>query len=260
MGQKRMNFNSDAAVREDMLEGRNAVFEALKAGRTIDKLLVAKGDREGSLIKLTAMARQAGAVVQEADRRKLDSMSPTGAHQGVIAMCAMHEYASVEDILSAARESDRPGLIVICDEINDPHNLGAVIRTANAAGAAGVIIPKRRSAGLSAAAVKASAGASEHTLVARVANLPSAIDELKKNGFWILGADMAGSTDYFNADMTGASAVVIGSEGAGIGRLVKEKCDFLLRIPMFGQINSLNASVAGAILIYEAVRQRAAKL
>ena len=242
---------------ENMLEGRNAVTEALSAGRTIDKLFVADGDTDKALARICAMAKQAGAVVVPTDRRKLDLMSATGAHQGVIAMVAAHAYASIDDILQKAADAGEPPLIVICDELSDPHNLGAIIRTAECAGAHGVIIPKRRSVGLTAVVGKASAGALEYLPVARVANIAAAIDTLKKAGVWVCGTAAEGDTSLYKADLKGPAAIVIGNEGQGMSRLVSERCDFKVSIPMKGSISSLNASAAAAIMLYEAVRQRA---
>ena len=241
---------------ENMLEGRNAVTEALSAGRTIDKLFVADGDTDRALARISAMAKQAGAVVVPTDRRKLDYMSATGAHQGVIAMVAAHDYASIDDILKKAQDAGEPPLIVICDELSDPHNLGAIIRTAECAGAHGIIIPKRRSVGLTAVVGKASAGALEYMPVARVSNIAAAIDTLKKAGVWVYGTAAGGDTTLYRADLKSAAAIVIGNEGEGMSRLVSERCDFKVSIPMKGSISSLNASAAAAIMLYEAVRQR----
>ncbi len=238
-----------------LYEGRNAVMELLRAGKTVDKLYVAP-DQNGRMADLIAMAKEAGAVITECDRRKLDAMSETGVHQGVIAQAAAHEYVSLDDILQVARERGEQPLILVCDGLTDPHNLGAVIRSAETAGAHGVVIPKRRSVGLTATAAKASAGAIEHIGVARVTNLAAAIDELKENGVWVFGADAGGDRQLYDADFAGAAAIVIGSEGAGLSRIVREKCDFIVSIPMRGRINSLNASAAAAVLLYEAVRQR----
>ncbi len=238
-----------------LYEGRNAVMELLRAGKSVDKLFVAP-DQNGRMADLIAMAKAAGAVVTQVDRRKLDAMSETGVHQGVIAQAAAHEYVTPEDILQTARARGEQPLIVICDGLTDPHNLGAVIRSAETAGAHGVIIPKRRSAGLTATAAKASAGAVEHIGVARVTNLAATIDALKKNGVWIFGADAGGDKSLYEADFAGAVAIVIGSEGNGLSRIVREKCDFIVSIPMKGKVNSLNASAAAAVLLYEAVRQR----
>ena len=241
---------------ENMLEGRNAVTEALSAGRTIDKLFVADGDTDRALARICAMAKQAGAVVVPTDRRKLDYMSATGAHQGVIAMVAAHDYASIDDILKKAQDAGEPPLIVICDELSDPHNLGAIIRTAECAGAHGIIIPKRRSVGLTAVVGKASAGALEYMPVARVSNIAASIDTLKKAGVWVYGTAAEGDTTLYKADLKSAAAIVIGNEGEGMSRLVSERCDFKVSIPMKGSISSLNASAAAAIMLYEAVRQR----
>ena len=241
---------------DGIIEGRNAVIEALRAGVTIDKIFLLKGDTDATLGHIASTAREQGIVVVDADRRKLDGMSRTHSHQGVIAQCAVREYASVDDILAAAREKGEPPLIVVCDELSDPHNLGAVIRTAECAGAHGVIIPKRRSAGLTAIVAKTSAGAVSHVPVARVPNLTALLKELKEAGIWIFGTAADGSTTLYDADLKGPAAIVIGSEGSGMGRLVAEQCDFKVSIPMKGKLNSLNASAAAAILLYEAVRQR----
>ena len=241
---------------DGIIEGRNAVIEALRAGETIDKIYLQKGETDKTLGHIASKARAAGVVVVEADRRKLDAMSRTHAHQGIIAVAAVREYASVEDLLQAARDRGEPPLLVVCDELSDPHNLGAVIRTAECAGAHGVIIPKRRSAGLTAVVAKTSAGAVSHLPVARVANLPSLLKQLKKEGLWIFGAAADGPVSLYEADLKGPAAIVIGSEGSGMSRLVAETCDVLVRIPMKGKLNSLNASAAAAILLYEAVRQR----
>ena len=244
------------AEADGLIEGRNAVIEALRAGESIDKIYLAKGETDKTLGHIASTARAAGVVVVEADRRKLDAMSRTHAHQGVIALAAVREYAAVEDILAAAQERGEAPLLVICDEISDPHNLGAIIRTAECAGAHGVVIPKRRSAGLTAVVAKTSAGAVAHLPVARVPNIPSLLKDLKKQGMWIFGTAADGTTSLYDADLKGPAAIVIGSEGDGMTRLVSESCDFLVSIPMRGKLNSLNASAAAAILLYEAVRQR----
>ena len=241
---------------ETLIEGRNAVAEALRAGTAIDKLYVARGGTDRTLRAIAAQAREQGVVVVEADHRKLDAMSVTQAHQGVIAVAAAKAYAAVEDILAAAADKGEKPLIVICDELSDPHNLGAVIRTAECAGAHGVIIPKRRSAGLTAVVAKTSAGAVSYLPVARVANIPALLEDLKKQGLWVFGTAADGTTALYDADLKGPAAIVIGSEGDGMSRLTAEKCDFLVSIPMKGHISSLNASAAAAILLYEAVRQR----
>lgn len=238
-----------------LYEGRNAVLELLRAGKTVDKLYVA-ADHNGRLTDLIARAKEAGAVVVTCDRRKLDQMSETGVHQGVIAQAAAHSYVTVEQLLETANERGEPPLLLICDGLTDPHNLGAVIRSAETAGAHGVIIPKRRSVGLTATAAKASAGAMEHIGIARVTNLAATIEQLKESGVWIFGADMGGDKTLYEVDFAGAAAIVIGSEGSGLSRIVRENCDVIVSIPMKGKVNSLNASAAAAILLYEAVRQR----
>ena len=248
--------NALTAEADGVIEGRNAVIEALRAGENIDKIFIQKGETDKTLGHIASKARAAGIVVVDADKRKLDGMSRTHAHQGVIALAAMREYVSVEDILEKAAEKGEKPLIVICDEISDPHNLGAIIRTAECAGAHGIVIPKRRSAGLTAVVAKTSAGAVAHMPVARVANIPSLIKELKKQGVWVFGTAAKGTTNLYEADLKGAAAIVIGSEGDGMTRLAEENCDFLVSIPMKGKLNSLNASAAAAILLYEAVRQR----
>lgn len=244
------------AEADGLIEGRNAVIEALRAGTAIDKIYLAKGETDKTLGHIASRAREAGVVVVEADRRKLDAMSRTHSHQGVIALAAVREYVSVQSILDAAAAKGEPPLLVVCDEISDPHNLGAILRTAECAGAHGVIIPKRRSAGLTAVVAKTSAGAVAHMPVARVANLPSLLKELKKEGLWVFGAAVDGPTRLYDADLKGPAAIVIGSEGDGMSRLVAETCDVLVHIPMKGKLNSLNASAAAAILLYEALRQR----
>jgi len=244
------------AEADGIIEGRNAVIEALRAGTPLDKVYIMKGETDAALGHIASAARQAGVVVTDADKRKLDAMSRTHAHQGVIAVAAVRAYAAVEDLLQAARDRNEPPLLVVCDELSDPHNLGAVIRTAECAGAHGVIIPKRRSAGLTAVVAKTSAGAVSHLPVARVANLPSLLKDLKKQGLWVFGAAAEATTSLYQADLKGPAVLVIGSEGDGMSRLVRETCDVLVSIPMKGKISSLNASAAAAILLYEAVRQR----
>ncbi len=244
------------AEADGLIEGRNAVIEALRTGTGIDKIFIQKGETDKTLGHIASKARAAGAVVVEADRRKLDAMSRTHAHQGVIALTAVREYASVEEILADAAAKDEKPLIVVCDEISDPHNLGAIIRTAYCAGAHGVIIPKRRSAGLTSVVAKTSAGAVSHMKVARVPNIPSLLKDLQKQGLWVFGTAANGTTGLYDADLKGPAAIVIGSEGDGMTRLAAETCDFLVSIPMKGDLNSLNASASAAILLYEAVRQR----
>ena len=253
MRQQHREQNSPA---DGIIEGRNAVIEALRAGTAMDKVYIAKGETDATLGHIASTARGKGIVVVEADRRKLDAMSVTHSHQGVIAVAAVREYASVSDILQSARDKGEAPLVVVCDELSDPHTLGAVIRTAEAAGAHGVIIPKRRSAGLTAIVAKTSAGAVSYLPVARVANLTALLRELKEEGLWVFGTAADGSTSLYQADLKGPAAIVIGSEGNGMSRLVREQCDFLVSIPMRGQVNSLNASAAAAVVLYEAVRQR----
>ena len=237
-------------------EDRNAKKQALRAGTADHKIYLAKGEPDKTMGHIASRAREAGVVVVEADRRKLDAMSRTHSHQGVIALAAVREYVSVQSILDAAAAKGEPPLLVVCDEISDPHNLGAILRTAECAGAHGRTIPKRRSAGLTAIVGKTSAGAVSYLPVARVANLTSVLKDLKKQGVWIFGTAAGASTDLYSADLKGPAAIVIGSEGDGMSRLVAENCDFLVSIPMKGHISSLNASAAAAILLYEAVRQR----
>ena len=244
------------AEADGLIEGRNAVIEALRTEASIDKIFIQKGEVDKTLGHIASKARAAGIVVVEADRRKLDGMSRTHAHQGVIALAAVREYVSVDDILADAAAKNESPLIVVCDEISDPHNLGAIIRTAYCAGAHGVVIPKRRSAGLTSVVAKTSAGAVSHMKVARVPNIPSLLKDLKKQGVWVFGTAANGTTDLYDADLKGAAAIVIGSEGDGMTRLAAENCDFLVSIPMKGDLNSLNASASAAILLYEAVRQR----
>ena len=242
--------------KEGVIEGRNAVTEALRSGIKIDKVFIAKGETDAALRHIAGTARAAGAAVVEADKRKLDSMSITQSHQGVIAHAAFSDYVTIEEILEIARRKGENPLIIICDEISDPHNLGAIIRTCEATGAHGVIIPKRRSAGSGATVAKASSGAIFHIAMARVTNITVAIKELKKAGVWIFAASMDGESTLWESDLTCPAAFVIGSEGSGISRLVSENCDFKVSIPMSGKLSSLNASVSAAVLLFEAVRQR----
>ena len=238
-----------------LVEGRNAVLELLRSGRPVDKVFLASG-QGGRMGDVFALAKARGIPVQECDRRKLDAMSVTHAHQGVMAQAAAHEYASLDDLFAAAAATGEAPLFVVLDGVEDPHNLGAVIRTADAAGAHGVIIPKRRSAGLTAVVAKTSAGAVAHVPVARVPNITALLKQLKDEGVWVFGTAAQGNTSLYKADLKGPAAIVIGSEGDGMSRLVAENCDFTVSIPMFGKINSLNASAAAAVLLYEAVRQR----
>ena len=240
---------------EFVIEGRNAVIEAFRAGKTIDKLFVLEHCKEGSMNTVLSEAKKQGTVINYVKRERLDQMSETGKHQGVIAYIAAYEYGSVEDILKKAEDKGEQPFVIILDDIEDPHNLGAIIRTANLAGAHGVIIPKHRASGLTATVVKASAGAINYTPVAKVTNISKTIEELKEKGLWFVCADMDGTTMY-DLDLKGPIGLVIGNEGKGVSRLVKEKCDFIAKVPMFGDIDSLNASVAAGVLAYEIVRQR----
>lgn len=251
-----MRKDDTAANGADIIEGRNPILEALKSGREIDKIFVSAGEKNGSVIKIISEAKKRGIIVQEVERAKLDAMSKTKSHQGVAAYCAAANYATLEEILQSARDKGEAPFIVIADEITDPHNLGSLLRTVNCAGAHGIVIPKRRSAGLNSVVAKTSAGAVEFTPVAKVTNISAAIDKLKKENIWVIGADMDGSNTIYTQDFSGGVAIVVGSEGEGISRIVKEKCDFLVKIPMLGEITSLNASVAGALMIYEVVRAR----
>lgn len=246
----------EVPVREDLIEGRNAVIEALKSDRTIEQILVAKGDMEGSISLIMALAKDKRIVVKEVDRKKLDNMSVAKTHQGVIAIVTPYNYFSVEEILKYAEEKNEKPFIVILDEIEDPHNFGAIIRSAEVCGVHGIIIPKRRNVGITPTVYKTSAGAVEHMKIAKVTNINTVIDELKKKGIWIYGADMDGESYCFDVDFAGSTALVVGSEGRGISKLTKNKCDVIVKIPMIGKINSLNASVAGGIMMYEVLKQR----
>ena len=245
-----------SAMPMDKIEGRNPVMEALRSGREIDKILIAKGTRGGSLIKILGKAKDKGIPIQYVERQKIDEMSESNAHQGIVAIVAAHKYVHFEDIIEGAKKSGGDPLILILDKITDPHNLGSIIRTADAVGADGIIIPKRHSVGLTAVVAKSSAGAIEYVPVAKVSNIAQTIDRIKEKGIWVAGAHMDGEKEHYNTDLRGPLALVIGSEGSGISRLIKEKCDFLVRLPMVGKISSLNASVAAAVLMYEVFRQR----
>jgi 23S rRNA (guanosine2251-2'-O)-methyltransferase len=249
-------MEKESGIQNEMIEGRNAVMEALRAGRPIDKLFINKGEVDKTLGHIASTARDKGIVVVECDRRKLDFMSATHAHQGVIALCAVRDYCTVEELFAIAAQREEPPFFIVCDEISDGHNLGAIIRTAECVGAHGVIIPKRRSAGLTAVVDKASAGAAEHMAVARVPNIPSALKELQERGVWVYGTAADGQSDLWHTDFSGPVALVIGSEGDGMGRLVRECCDFIVSLPMKGKVGSLNASAAAAITMYEILRQR----
>lgn len=240
---------------ENKIEGRNAVLETFRSGKTVDKLYILDGCQDGPVRTIAREARKHDTIIQYVKKERLDQLSETGKHQGVIAVAASYEYASVEDILNKAREKGEPPFIFLLDNIEDPHNLGAIIRTANLAGAHGVIIPKRRAAGLTAVVARTSAGALNYTPVAKVTNLKTVMEELKKEGMWFVCADMGG-TPYYDLDLKGPMGLVIGNEGEGVSRLVKENCDFIASIPMKGDIDSLNASVAAGILAFEIARQR----
>ena len=242
-------------VMEDKIIGRNPVLEAIKAGRSIDKILIKKGKYEGSIVPVVKKAKESGIIIQEVDKVKLDALAEGGNHQGIVAYVSQYDYVSVDDILASASDKGEAPFIIICDKITDPHNLGAIIRTANCVGAHGVIVPKRNSAGLNSVVAKTSAGAVEYTRVAKVTNIAETIEKLKKQGMWIAAADMDGQ-EMYKTDLKGSLGIVVGSEGEGVSRLVREKCDFIVSIPMYGQINSLNASVAAGVLMYEALRQR----
>ena len=247
--------HKDKHGNENMIEGRNAVLEAFRSGKPVDKLFVLDGCQDGPVRTIVREAKKHDTLVQFVDKERLTQLSQTGRHQGVIAYTAAYEYAQVEDMLALAKERGEDPFLILLDNIEDPHNLGAIIRTANLAGAHGVIIPKRNSVTLNYTVAKTSAGAIEYVPVVKVANLPAVIDELKARGVWIFGADMDG-TDYTSLDYSGSIALVIGSEGKGLGRLVREKCDFIASMPMRGKINSLNASVAAGILMFEAAKHR----
>ena len=244
---------------DDVLVGRNAVTEALKSGRGINKLWIASGDREGSVAEIAALAKERGIVVQYVERAKIESLAGGHRHQGVLAYVAPVPYAELDDILKAAEEKGEAPFLVLLDELEDPHNLGALLRTADATGVHGILIPKRRSVSLNATVAKTSAGAVEYVPVARIGNIAQTLKKLKEKGFWVAGADMDGEKAYYEADLTGPLVLVVGSEGRGMSRLTKDACDFIVSMPMVGRINSLNASVAGSILMYESMRQRLQK-
>lgn len=244
---------------DDVLVGRNAVTEALKSGRGINKLWIASGDREGSVSEIAALAKERGIVMQYVERAKIESFARGHRHQGVLAYVAPVPYAELDDILKAAEAKGEAPFLVLLDELEDPHNLGALLRTADATGVHGILIPKRRSVSLNATVAKTSAGAVEYVPVARIGNIAQTLKKLKEKGFWVAGADMDGEKAYYEADLTGPLVLVVGSEGRGMSRLTKEACDFIVSMPMVGRINSLNASVAGSILMYESMRQRLQK-
>ena len=241
---------------QDKIYGFNPVIEALESGSEIDKILLKDGIKHSKASKITALAKEKKIPFQFVNQSKLDTLTEGGNHQGVLAFSAVHKYYTVDEILESAAEKNEPPFIVILDSVTDPHNLGSIIRTANAAGAHGVIIPKNRSAGLSSTVFKVSAGASEYTMVAKVTNLSRTVEDLKKKGVWVAGTALEAESYHFDTDLKGPLAVIIGSEGEGMSRILRDKCDFLVKIPMLGRIESLNASVAAGILLYEAVRQR----
>lgn len=250
---------SNESIREDLIIGRNAVIEALKSDRTIECIYVSKGELEGSIKVALGLAKERGAVIKEADRRKLDTMCDGLNHQGIIARVTPFKYCEVNDILEYAKSKEEQPFIVILDEIEDPHNLGSIIRTAELCGVHGIVIPKRRNVGVTSTVYKCSAGAIEHMKIAKVTNINSTIDMLKQQGIWIYGADIEGKDYSYNTDFSGACALIIGSEGKGISNLTLKKCDLLVKIPMIGKINSLNASVAGGIMMYEVLKGRLTK-
>ncbi|MDB5084897.1 MAG: rRNA ((2251)-2-O)-methyltransferase RlmB [Bacilli bacterium] len=243
----------------EQVEGRHPVIEALKSGRALNKILIAEGVEGGSANEILGKARDLGVIVQRVPRAKIDTLATTHNHQGIIAYLAAKEYVELDDILEQVRQSPRPGLLVLLDEVEDPFNLGSILRSAEAAGAHGVVIPKRRAVPLTATVAKASAGAIEHMPVARVTNISQAIETIKQAGFWVVGTDVDAKELFYEADLTTPIALVIGSEGKGIGENVKKRCDVLVRLPMIGEIQSLNAGVATGVLLYEAVRQRGGK-
>ena len=256
---KEKNNTSNESMREDLIIGRNAVIEALKSDRTIECVYVSKGDLEGSIKVALGLAKDKGVVIKEADRRKLDTMCDRLNHQGIVARVTPFKYCEVNDILEDAKRKEQQPFIVILDEIEDPHNLGSIIRTAELCGVHGIIIPKRRNVGVTSTVYKCSAGAIEHMKIAKVTNINSTIDMLKEQGIWIYGADIDGKDYSYNTDFSGPCALIIGSEGKGISSLTLKKCDLLVKIPMIGKINSLNASVAGGIMMYEVLKGRLTK-
>ncbi|CAM4519230.1 23S rRNA (guanosine2251-2'-O)-methyltransferase [Paenibacillus endophyticus] len=247
---------TEETIQDEMIAGKHPVLEALRSGREINKIWIADGAQKTLTQPIVAEAKKFGIVVQFVDKRKLDSLTPGVTHQGVVAQAAAFAYVEVEEILERAKERDEIPFILLLDEIEDPHNLGSILRTAECTGVHGVIIPKRRSAGLTATVLKTSAGAAEHVPVARVTNLAQTIDKLKEAGVWVAGTDLSASQDVYKMKFDMPLVVVIGNESKGMGRLIKEKCDFLVKLPMLGQLNSLNASVAAGVLMYEVVRQR----
>lgn len=260
-GHDERNNNEENYIkqREDLVEGRNAVIELLKSNKTIEQLFIANGKMEGSINKILGLAKDKGVIVKEVDRKKLDLMSETKAHQGVIAQITPFKYSTVDEILNYAKQKDEDPFIVILDELEDPHNLGSIVRTAELCGVHGIIIPKRRNVGVTATVYKASVGAIEYVKIAKVSNVNSTIDELKAKNIWVYGADINGEEYSYDTNFNGACAIVIGNEGKGISKLTKNKCDKLVKIPMIGKMNSLNASVAGGIMMYEVLKGRIKK-
>ena len=257
--QKKACTSINTELPEDVLIGRNAVIEAIRSGRGINKLLIADGDKEGSVKEVISLAKEQGIVIQFVERSKIEGIAGGLRHQGVLAYVAPVAYSDLETILQAAETKGEAPFLLLLDELEDPHNLGALLRTADATGVHGVLIPKRRSVPLTATVAKTSAGAVEYVPVARIGNIAQTVRKLKDKGFWVAGADMDGSQNYYEADLTGPLVLVVGSEGHGMSRLTKEQCDFIVKMPMVGKINSLNASVAGSILMYESMRQRLQK-
>lgn len=257
--QKKAGSSINTELPEDVLIGRNAVIEAIRSGRGINKLLIADGDKEGSVKEVISLAKEQGIVIQFVERSKIEGIAGGLRHQGVLAYVAPVAYSDLETILQAAETKGEAPFLLLLDELEDPHNLGALLRTADATGVHGVLIPKRRSVPLTATVAKTSAGAVEYVPVARIGNIAQTLRKLKDKGFWVAGADMDGSQNYYEADLTGPLVLVVGSEGHGMSRLTKEQCDFIVKMPMVGKINSLNASVAGSILMYESMRQRLQK-
>lgn len=257
--QKKACTSINTELPEDVLIGRNAVIEAIRSGRGINKLLIADGDKEGSVKEVISLAKEQGIVIQFVERSKIEGIAGGQRHQGVLAYVAPVAYSDLETILQAAETKGEAPFLLLLDELEDPHNLGALLRTADATGVHGVLIPKRRSVPLTATVAKTSAGAVEYVPVARIGNIAQTLRKLKDKGFWVAGADMDGSQNYYEADLTGPLVLVVGSEGHGMSRLTKEQCDFIVKMPMVGKINSLNASVAGSILMYESMRQRLQK-
>ncbi len=253
---RRKNANKDEADDStNIVFGRNSVMEVLRSGRTVDKLFVVKGDREGSIVRVIALAKENGVPVIEAEKAKLDSMTQSSSHQGVVAITTEFSYCEPEDILTYAEEKGEKPFVIVIDGINDPRNLGAIIRTANAAGVHGIILPKRGACGLTSTVYKTAAGACEYMKIARVVNISATIEFLKEKGVWIYGTDGAAENDIYKTDLRGSCALVLGDEGTGLSRLVKERCDHLIKIPMAGQITSLNISVAAGVAMYEKIRQ-----